>query len=557
MQRETGRRTKPVAPKPRRVPRTGEARTDPSKAEPPATNALLQMQRSAGNRAVVGALPAPVVVQRDDLEVAGGGHVTDVDGPGSNERAAVLIVQDRMIALGVLSKADAELDRARMKARVGKIMASDITHTTAAIALCGTPSLSEPAAKRVLKVDLVSGVGTGEANDAGDVDLVLHLLREESQVSKADFDLGEVILKGLGRTVDPAAIPGFIEGLRQLKKGYAAGDPFAGSTRRRRSLLVTEGTAGYQRAVEHNLAGRAAMQKWLTEAAAQTRDPLLRNSAQWCLSGKIKMYCTTLTDDSAARVRAARQPRRFGAYFGYPLGALSESPVPYLRKLRGQTVFDNTNVEIRAPEGGSAPDGAITVQDPVEGGRSEFLDTIRHEVQHLADHHLDTDEGLYKSELNASWVTTEFAGYSPRRRVTALGYHWNQRQLAVFWNLWGAPDLYPYLRANWNSSVPAVRAAWRTMVVGYTKPDTFNPINSVRIETLNDALWNCWTADCEAYDRFIAGHGPPNAKATAVKNAMTALDALDRETIKTNAELRRRADVHLVGKLHDDWAALP
>jgi hypothetical protein len=520
-------------------------------------NSVLGLQRLVGNRAVSMVLGGRPVVQRAGLYVYGGGHVTDVNGPGTNERKPVTIVQQRLVDLGLLSKADAAADRARMDAQTGRIMASDISHTTAAIAGCDTPSLSEPAAKKVLKADLVAGVGTGETNDAADVDLVLNLLHEEHHVTNADFDAGTIVIEGIGRTVDPAVVPGFLAGLTKLKKGYAGGYPFRGSTKRRKKLLVTEGTAAYQKAVDYNSAGRAAMQKWLNQAAAQTKDVLLRNSAEWCLSGKTKMYCTTKTHDSAARVKAEGAPRRFYAIFGHPLGALSEQQVPYQRKLRGETTFDNTNVEIEAPSGGSAPAGAITVVDPVPAGKKAFFETIRHEVQHSADHTPETDEGSYKSELNARWVDGSFAGYSPRRQVRRLGYTWNERQYAVFQDLWTYKDLYPYLRENWNERDRAKRAAWRSMVVGYKKPDSFNPINSIRIENLDEAISNCTTADCDADDKFREGKGPENVKASAVKKALDALDAQDRAAIKTNTELNVRAARNLSGKLHDQYFALP
>jgi hypothetical protein len=298
------------------------------------------------------------------------------------------------------------------------------------------------------------------------------------------------------------------------------------------------------------------MQSWLESAATQTRDLVLRNSAQWCLSGRIKMFCTTKTHDSAARVKAAGSPRRFYAIFGHPLGALSEHQVPYLRKLRGETTFDNTNVAIEAPSGGSAPPGAITVVDPVPSGRKAFLATIKHEVQHTADHTPRTDEGLYQTELNARWVDGRFAMYSPRRRIRRQGFTWNERQYAVFRDLWTAKDLYPYLRANWNDRDRAKRAAWRAMVVGYTKPASFNPVNSVRIEALHEAIAQCTPSDCAADDLFRAGTGPENAKAAAVKRALAALDALDRSIVRTHTELNASAARNLSGKLHDEYRAL-
>lgn len=518
---------------------------------------LLRLQRDAGNRAVSRLLTGQAVVQRVvELYVHGGGRVTDVNGPGTNERKPVLFVQGRLIALGALSEEDAAADRAKMDAQTGRIMAGDIPNTIAAITKCEAPTLSEPAAKKALKADLVAGVGTGETNDAADVELVLNLLHEESHVSNADYDAGIVVLEGIGRTVDPAALPGFLPGLTKLKKSYASGYPFRGRTKRRKGLLVTEGTAAYQKAVDYHLAGRAQMQKWLDQAIGQTKDLVLRNSAEWFRSGRAKIFCQTKTHDSAARVKAEHQPRRFYAIFGYPQGSLSEAPVPYLRKLKGETTFDNTNVAIEAPSGGFQSTGEIGIVDPVSMGRRYFMSSIKHEAQHGADHTPETDEGHFKSEVNARWTEGKFDYLSPRRRINRMGNTWTQRQFAIFQDLWSYPDLYPYMRKNWNDTDRAKRAAWRTMVVNYRTPESFNPINSVRIETLSEKVNACTTADCLADDKFLDGTGPANAKAGAVRAAIAALDELDRKTLVHNIELNRLALTNLAGKLRAEYFAI-
>ena len=239
------------------------------------------------------ARPCPLGATRRDLP-KGGGKVTDVNGPGTNERKPVLAVQERLIALGAMTQAEADADRARMDAQTGR-MAGDITNTTAAITKCEMPTLTEPAARKALKVDLVGGVGTGETNDAADVELVLNLLHG-SRIN-ADFDAASVVLEGVGRTVDPALLPGFLAGLTKLKKGYAGGYPWRGSTKRRKGLKVTDGTAAYQKAVDYNLAGRAAMNAWLDSGRAradQRQDP-----AQLRGVGPIRSGETVLPDQNS------------------------------------------------------------------------------------------------------------------------------------------------------------------------------------------------------------------------------------------------------------------
>jgi len=107
--------------------------------------AVLRLQRDAGNRAVSRLLTGQSVVQRVvELYVHGGGRVTDVNGPGTNERKPVLFVQKRLIAVGALSEEEAAADRAKMDAQTGRIMAGDIPNTIAAITKCAAPTLSEP-----------------------------------------------------------------------------------------------------------------------------------------------------------------------------------------------------------------------------------------------------------------------------------------------------------------------------------------------------------------------------------------------------------------------------
>jgi hypothetical protein len=255
-------------------------------------------------------------------------------------------------------------------------------------------------------------------------------------------------------------------------------------------------------------------------------------------------------------VKAAGQPRRFVAIFGHPAGALSEAPVPYLRKLKGETTFDNTNVTIEADSGGFNTPGEIGIVDPARSGKKYFLDSIKHEVQHDADHTPETDEGHYKSEVNARWTEGKFDYLSPRRRIQRMGQTWTERQYGIFRDLYDNHDLYGYAKDNWNDSNAAKRAAWRTMVVGYRTPDSFNPINSVRVENLSDKMNACSTADCLADDKFREGKGPVNARANDVKSAITALDELDRKAVAGNTRLNALALTNLAGNLRAEYLAI-
>lgn len=516
-------------------------------------HALIGLQRSAGNRAV-----QQLVAQRASITIKGGHPVTDVNGPGTNQRADVIAAQGRLVDLDALTPADAATDRATVDAK-GKddpILAADIPRTTAAIPAMEKGNLSEPAAKKVLKADLVAGVGVGEKNDPADVELVLNLLHEESHVANVDYDIGLISLAGTGHTIDIDTLPGFVNGISKLKKGFAGGFPFRGSTAKRKKLLVTEGTADYQKSLDYNHAARQQLKAWLDEAAKQTKDKLLRNSAQWLLSGRVKLFCQTRTHDSAARVKAARQPARFWAIFGGAKGAITEPQSPYVRKLKGEQAFDPDNVKVEAPSGGFQSGSNIGVVDPVNAGKAFFFDTVRHEAQHGADHTPENDVGHYTSEFNARWVEERFKVFSTRRKVKAMGHTWTEKQWAIFQDIWSHNDLYPYLQKNWFDTVAAQRAAWRRMVVGLKVPATFNAINSVRIEDLYLAMTACAVIDCIEDDRFGRGEVPANPKASAVRTAMKALDDLDRTTIKSNTELNQLALTNLFGRLRAEYFAM-
>jgi hypothetical protein len=94
------------------------------------------------------------------------------------------------------------------------------------------------------------------------------------------------------------------------------------------------------------------------------------------------------------------------------------------------------------------------------------------------------------------------------------------------------------------------------MVVGYRTPDSFNPINSVRVENLSDKMNACSTADCLADDKFREGKGPVNARANDVKSAITALDELDRKAVAGNTRLNALALTNLAGNLRAEYLAI-
>lgn len=516
---------------------------------------LLGLQRSAGNRATSRA----VALQRTSLAVPDGTTISSTDGPGTNVRADVQGVQDRLRGLSSLDAPGYDADRAKIAAKSPQdpVLAVDIPNTLAAIDRNEAAHLAPGAALGVFKAGLVDGVGLGQGNDGADVDLMLNLMHEESHVTNEQYDAGIRVLTGVGTTVDPTMVPGFLDGLTKLKRYYAAGYAFRGTMRTRTRTVLPDGPeqAAYTKAVEHNVAERQVMRTWIDEAANQTKDVVLRNSAQWILSGRSKIYCLTRTHDSAARVKEARAPKLI-AWFSYPGGDLFSAPSLYVRKAKGQPAFNNADVKLDPDSAGFEFTGVVGVVEPSKGGKKFFLDTIRHETQHDADHTASDDKGLHTTELNARWVEKAFGRFSTRRKVKALGFTWNERQLAVFQELFDNPALYPYARKNWNDPNKTARDAWRAFVVGLRQPDTFNPINSIRIEQLWTVMALCTTAGCAADDKRVeAGNGNYSPPVQAVWDAMSALDDNDRTAIRSNADLNRRALENLGGRIRDAYFA--
>jgi hypothetical protein len=531
---------------------------------------VLALQRAAGNRAVAQALGP--VVQRTELAVKGGGLVADYDGPGTNQRRDVLGVQERLLALWSITTGDFDIERAAVAAKGDSepVLAADIKRTLAAIDRNAGPHLGAASGLGVFKAALLDGVGQGQANNAADIELILNLLHEEWHVSNDDYDRGIVVLTGSGTTVDPAAVPGFLAGLTKLKQGYVGGYPFRGTTAMRKRPIAPDGPdqAAYEKAIAHNLAERAIMEAWIAEAKGQRKDVMLRNSAEWCTSGATILFTLTPTHDSPVRAEASGHKGEM-AVFSYPGGPLGQPPIPYVRKRKGAPDYDNTDVVSFQAQGvgGFNTGNHITVIEPSRLGKQTFFTTLKHESQHHADRHesqypadTSSDAGqlkvhteMFKSEVRAYWLAGQFNHLSPTKKVKRLGYTWNERQYGIFSHLMAAPvAAYPYMRKNWNDNVPG----WRDMVIGFNRPESINPVNSVRIEHLRQAIEACTTIDCLADDKLVDAHQPRNPKAAAVSAAIAALDATDRAAIGPNMALNSLALTNLAGRTREHYFAI-
>ena len=179
--------------------------------------------------------------------------------------------------------------------------------------------------RKALKVDLVGGVGTGQANDAPDVELVLNLLHEEWHVTtptstpaawfwRAPAHRGSRAAARISRRPDEVE-----KGLRRWRIRGAAHQTSQRPEGHGGNRRLSEGGGlqpGRPRGHEH-LAGRGL---------AQTKDKILRNSAEWMRSGRVKLYLP----DADPRFRSAgeggHQPRG-----SWPSSAIRQVRSPKLR----------------------------------------------------------------------------------------------------------------------------------------------------------------------------------------------------------------------------------
>lgn len=499
-----------------------------------------------------------MIVQRLPLPLPSGSSLSNTGEPGANRRSDVLGVQERLAIIGLADPAAlaSETELVRSRAPDQTIPAGEIQHTTLAAIQNEKPQIDERLARVMLGSELVGGVGVGQLNDVADVDLVLNLVHEEWHIANADFDASIARLRGVGRTVDPAVLPGFLDALVKVRKYYLGGWPRRGTSAGRKGLIVPEGTKEYQDALDRNDFARFAVTTWIDEAVAQTENKMLKNSAEWVKSGKVQVHSITRTHDSAARAAAAGHPGEI-AYFPYPAGAITETPARYQRKLAGEPAYVNDNVTFRFAEGGHQDGTRIAIADPVTAGKEYVFATLRHEIQHAVDEHAPNDEGSYTTEFNARVAEGRFDVYSPTAEIQMMGHTWTRLQWAVFKDLWDHPALYPYVRANWNQpSNPAAQAAWRKHVLDLKAPSAWNPINSVRVSDLDAAIRACDPDDFRAYDREKAAGAPPNAKATAVAAALDALDDVDKAALPRLPRFAGFTRSWMSGSLRDRLSAL-
>ncbi len=193
----------------------------------------LALQRTAGNRATTLCLQrSPIVVQRDEVALTGGGRVSDHDSVGVNARENVLTVMDRLRDLGAMPSADYAAESARVTAMPARavVPVAQLGATMAALGRARLALLSAPAAETLLHLALSGGVGWGQPNNKADVAAVQDFLHAQGLVSDDAYgtvdEPGErAAVEASGATVTPMVIPQTMAALRAVKDLVLAGAP--------------------------------------------------------------------------------------------------------------------------------------------------------------------------------------------------------------------------------------------------------------------------------------------------------------------------------------------
>jgi hypothetical protein len=315
--------------------------------------------------------------------------------------------------------------------------------------------------------------------------------------------------------------------------------------------------AAYDATRHRHDANRARVQGWLDAGAAQNHDRMLRNSCEWAKTGRSKIYVLTKTHDSTARCAAAHHAGG-AAWFSYPAGELSAATVYYTRRAAAADPWDNANIYFENDpdvDGFNYSDTRVValMETAVARGSGYFYRVLKHETQHAADLHGNTDLERYKSEFRAYWLGSgEFNSESPTAHVHHLGWTWTARQWAIFDDMYNDPT-YGYVKTAWdaeNAEHDRTKRSFQNDVIAFARPESINPENSIRVDDFHQAVQAASHADCAADS---AAH--PNAKVTAVRTALAALDAADRADIKASAAFDATLAAQLSGAVLTDVRA--
>lgn len=343
-----------------------------------------------------------------------------------------------------------------------------------------------------------------------------------------------------------------------------------------------------------------ALLKSYVQQGKKSSDRRLKNSCEWILDGRTKLYALTPTGDSTERLtHHGKDPSKDEAFFPQGNGGAGDLNSPIADYNHGD-LDDNTNVVLDSDgkvTGGWNNPGYIAIMVQMGGktrAKKDIWSVLKHEVQHDSDKNQDKRAAAtalagdaqpdatqvaqslerYKTEYRAyNYEGGPFSKLSATKKVNRYGYTWTQRQLAIFEHIWSGYDYTKevwddsYMTGTWTTANPGkalpprpsskgspyeatIAAGWQDAIkvrqqaiVDYVNPDTegFNKYNSIRVDDFYKAL--------NAVPKNTADENEKTVKTLTWKTAFLG-KADAKYVLKESPDMRKKMREHLIDKAY-------
>lgn len=244
----------------------------------------------------------------------------------------------------------------------------------------------------------------------------------------------------------------------------------------------------------------------------RSTDRRLANSCEWVKAGKAKLYAATSTEDSDDRIaEAGMNPAADLALFPNGMNGGEDHVFGNIKPAyKFDDLADNTGVDLdedgKVTGGWNVP-GKIAIYNARSVATDTVWSTLRHEVQHDADHNQDKRVGATPMTVNFERYKTEYRAYNYQQEgyenlsmttnVNKYGYTWKERQLAIFEHIHGG---YTHTQAFWDDSDPGLNSTPSTK--GAPNDDTISDLAKAEIETRQAQLVAYVNPDTEGYNKW-------------------------------------------------------
>lgn len=305
---------------------------------------------------------------------------------------------------------------------------------------------------------------------------------------------------------------------------------------------------GYKEALAEQEADRKRLGLFVEQCAkSEPVGSVLRNSCEWLLARKAKIYAQTRTHDSDTRALAVGAPNK-DAWFPNPdrnAGDVFGPMEPYSLENNDNVMFRPKNTQ-----GGSTQEGSVVINAPSKVSDEVLKRTIVHEVQHSADYHPLDPLSRYQSEVNAyllghrEGAPEDFLkNVNPQAEVADEYGTWGAEANAVYRHMTSSKG-YDYLTSAWEEN----QEDFRKKLVAIRGPYTPNPVNSVRIDHFNKAL-----KAVSKSDDFEDGQLADAQKREGLDSAFRQLTEGDLAALKGNRATLDLLERHLLGVTLEEY----